>query len=240
MLESETPVIALIGDRGDQVSHRELDALIPRLRDQAGVALRWVASDSGFDPASFDGIWLAPGAPYRSDDAVFEAITVARETGIPSFGACGGMQYAVIEYTRNVLAREATHAESDGVRNDNVVTALACSLYGEERWVTPVAGTRFAQISPTSFVGMHFCSYAPTPEIVTAMQASGVVIGATAEDAGVEVLEFPRHPFFITSMFQPQIGARSGAPLHPLILALADAARQRQVMTDQGDRDNTP
>jgi CTP synthase (UTP-ammonia lyase) len=226
----DSPVVAILGDRGPQITHRELDALIPRLRSEAGVAVRWVATDSGLDVTGFDGLWLAPGAPYRSDEAVFAAIAAARTDGIPYFGACGGMQYAVIEYTRNVLGRSATHAESDGTRDDNVVTALACSLFGEERLVTPIAGTRFAGIAPSPFTGMHFCNYAPTPEIVADLEASGVVVSATAEDAGAEVLEFPKHPFFFTSMFQPQMGASIGAPIHPLILEFVEAARQRADM----------
>ncbi len=221
-------MIALLGDRGPQITHRELDALIPRLQREAGVALRWVATDSDFEVTGFDGLWLAPGAPYRSDEAVFAAIRSAREHGIPYFGACGAMQYAVIEYARNVLGRSATHAESDGARADNVVTALACSLFGEERLVTPITGTRFAEIAPRPFTGLHFCDYAPTPEIVSDLEASGVVVSATADDAGTEVLEFPHHPFFFVSMFQPQMGASLGAPIHPLVLAFVEAARQRK------------
>ena len=74
------------------------------------------------------------------------------------------MQYAVLEFVRSVLGEPATHAESDGEADDNVVTALACSLYGEERVVTPVAGTRFDSWVDGPFTGMHFCNYAPTAD----------------------------------------------------------------------------
>src|SRR6266550_2030366 len=92
------------------------------------------------------------------------------------------MQYAV------------THAESDGVDERNVVTALACSLQGEEREVRPVRGTRFARLV-----------------------AGGMVIEATADDAPVEVLELPSNDFFVLSLFQPQVGALAGKPPHPLL-----------------------
>jgi CTP synthase (UTP-ammonia lyase) len=148
---------------------------------------------------------------------VFAALTQVREGGIPFFGACGGMQYAVIEFTRNAIGAAATHAESDGLGDDNVVAALACSLYGEQRTVQPVPGTRFASWVSEPFVGMHFCNYAPTPDAVARLEEFGVVVGATADDAGAEVLEFPEHPFYVTSMFQPHIGASEGAPIHPLV-----------------------
>ena len=211
--------VALLGDRSGHRSHLELDALRPMLP----VATEWVATDSGFDLGAYDGVWLVPGSPYADDAAVLAALTVVRESAIPFLGTCGGMQYAVLEFARSVLGESATHAESDGESGDNVVTALACSLQGEERVVTPVPGTRFASWVPEPFTGMHFCSYAPTPGVVARLQAAGVIVGATAPDAGAEVLEFPDHPFYVTSMFQPHIGALSGAPVHALVTAFVEA-----------------
>jgi CTP synthase (UTP-ammonia lyase) len=54
-----------------------------------------------------------------------------------------------------------------------------------------------------------------------------VVVGAHAPDAGVEGIELPGHPFFVATLFQPQVGALAGRPLHPLIGALLDAAGGR-------------
>jgi CTP synthase (UTP-ammonia lyase) len=211
--------VALLGDHRGHRSHLELDALRPMLP----VATEWVPTDSEFDVTAFDGVWLVPGSPYADDAAVLSALTVVRERGIPFIGSCGGMQYAVMEFVSSVLGAPATHAESDGVADDNVVAALACSLYGEERLVTPVPGTRFASWVPEPFVGMHFCNYAPTAHAVARLEAAGVVVGATALDAGAEVLDFPDHPFYVTSMFQPHIGALAGAPVHPLVTAFVDA-----------------
>jgi CTP synthase (UTP-ammonia lyase) len=211
--------VALLGDRSGHRSHRELDALRPSLPVEA----EWVPTDSGFDVAAYDGVWLVPGSPYADDAAVLRALAVVRESGIPFLGTCGGMQYAVVEYAANVLGERATHEEADGTSDDNVVTALACSLQGEERLVTPVPGTRFGSWVSEPFVGTHFCSYAPTPAVVERLQGAGVVVGATAPDAGAEVLEFPDHPFYVTSMFQPHVGALAGAPVHPLVTAFTDA-----------------
>jgi CTP synthase (UTP-ammonia lyase) len=215
-------MIALLGDHRGHRSHLELDALRPMLAER-GVATEWVPTDSGFDVAAYDGVWLVPGSPYADDAAVLRALTRVRADGIPFLGTCGGMQYAVLEYARSVLGEAATHAESDGEADDNVVAPLACSLQGEERLVTPVPGTRFAGWVPDPFVGMHFCGYAPTPAAVGRLQAHGVVVAATAPDAGAEVLEFPGHRFYVTSMFQPHVGALAGAPVHPLVTAFLAA-----------------
>jgi CTP synthase (UTP-ammonia lyase) len=215
--------LAIVGDHRGHRSHLELDALRPSLP----VATQWVPTDSGFDVTDYDGLWLVPGSPYADDAAVLRALTLVRESGIPFLGTCGGMQYAVLEYAANVLGERATHEESDGAADDNVVTALACSLQGEERLVTPVPGSRFAAWVGEPFAGTHFCSYAPTPAVVKRLQAAGVVVGATAPDAGAEVLEFPDHPFYVTSMFQPHVGALAGAPVHPLVSAFLEAVAER-------------
>ena len=217
------PTVALLGDDRGHISHRELNALIPRLRDELGVHATWVPTDSSFDLAAYDGVWLVPGSPYASDDAVYQALRTVRRNGMPFLGTCGGMQYAVIEYLRDVVGTAATHAESDGESDDNAVEVLACSLYGEERTVVPIEGTRFATWCPEPFIGMHFCNYAPTAQAISSLEATGVVVGARADDAGVEVLDFPGSPFFVTSLFQPHIGASAGVPIHPLIRAFASA-----------------
>jgi CTP synthase (UTP-ammonia lyase) len=37
----------------------------------------------------------------------------------------------------------------------------------------------------------------------------------------------PDHPFFLATLFQPQVGAARGAPLHPVIRAFVAAAAER-------------
>lgn len=227
-----THTIGLLGDDRGHRSHQELNALVPQLREQYGVSAVWVPTDSDFDLADYDGIWLVPGSPYADDDAVIETLRAVRKSGMPFLGACGGMQYAVMEFLRTELGRKATHAESDGESDDNAVVPLACSLYGKEGRVTPVPGSRFAEWVPVPFQGMHFCNYAPSAESVALLERAGVVVGATGEESVTEVLEFANHPFYVVSMFQPHIGALAGAPIHPLVAAfvravMATGARHR-------------
>lgn len=217
--------MGLLGEDHGHRSHQELNALVPRLADELGVSAVWVASDSDFDVTAFDGVWLVPGSPYADDDAVFDALRTVRTKGIPVLGTCGGMQYAVMEFLRTELGQVATHAESDGERDDNAIVPLACSWHGVESVVTPVPGSRFADWVAAPFVGMHYCNYAASEESLTALQKEGVVVGATGE-AGAEVLEFPGHPFYVVSMFQPHIGASQGAPIHPLVRAFVQAVRE--------------
>ncbi|HTE59270.1 MAG TPA: gamma-glutamyl-gamma-aminobutyrate hydrolase family protein, partial [Solirubrobacteraceae bacterium] len=223
--------IALLGDKDlGYVTQRALEAAVAQL--PPGVEADWVGTDTPQARAleAFDGVWMLPGTPYRDDDAALAAIEWALDSGTPLLGTCGGFQYAVLALARRMAGiADAAHAEVAPEAEAAVVAPLACSLIGEEREVTCVPGTRLAAICGTApFTGFHWCSYGLAGGFVERLEAAGVVVSAHAADAGVEGIELPDHPFFVATLFQPQIGALSGAPLHPLIAAFAEeAARVR-------------
>lgn len=134
-----------------------------------------------------------------------------------------------MEYARNVAGIEhAAHAETDPSAPEPIVGMLGCSLVGARRMVTCVPGTRLAAISGTeAFLAFHWCNFGLSDTWVASLEHAGVVVAAHAEDAGVEAVELPGHPFFIATLFQPQVGAANGGPLHPLIGAFCAAARER-------------
>jgi CTP synthase (UTP-ammonia lyase) len=221
--------IALVGDRDTSLlTHRELDAAISRL--PTSVEARWVGTDRlPLDTDEVDGVWLAPGTPYRDDDAVYALLRDVRERGVPFLGTCGGFQYALVEFARNVAGvADAAHAETDPDAVEPIVGMLGCSLVGARRTVTCVPGTRLAAICGTDpFPGFHWCNFGLSARWIARLEDAGLVVAAHAEDAGVEGVELPGHPFFVATLFQPQVGAANGGPLHPLIGALCGAAQER-------------
>ena len=229
---SDRARIGLLGDDRGHPSHQELNALIPRLAGEFDADASWVPTGVDFDIADYDGLWLVPGSPYENDDAVITALRSVRRGTTPFLGTCGGMQYAVMEFLRTELDQAATHAESDGERPDNAVVPVRCSLYGQQTVVTPVPGSRFFGWQPRPFLGMHYCSFVPSRDSIATLEGSGVVVGATGSEAGAEVLEFPKHPFFITSMFQPHVGASQGDPIHPLVHAFVAAVKSNALNLD--------
>ena len=58
-----------------------------------------------------------------------------------------------------------------------------------------------------------------------ALVEAGLVVAARAPDAGVEAVELPGHPFYMATLFQPQVGSSASGRLHPVIGALVSAAR---------------
>jgi CTP synthase (UTP-ammonia lyase) len=222
--------IVALGDRDPSfLTHREIDASLALLSEH--VDCGWVGTDTrqAGDLAGAAGVWLLPGTPYRDDDAAFAAIRHCLATGTPFLGTCGGFQYACVELARTwagVSAAASAEVMPDG--EALVVVSLSCTLYGERRTVTPVAGTRVAAIcGEAPFQGHHHCGYGLSEAYVPVLQGAGVVVSAHAPDAGVEAIELPEHPFFLATAFQPQVGASESGVLHPLLTALLDTAGVR-------------
>jgi CTP synthase (UTP-ammonia lyase) len=221
------PRIDVVGDRDERkLPHREVDAALALF--PADVEARWVSTDSeaARDLAGADGLWIVSGGPYRDDSAVFAAIEHCIDAGTPFLGTCSGFQYACLVLVRR-LGVDAVHAEIDPEAHNPVIAPLACRLDGEQRLVVPVSGTRFASICGSEpFVGVHFCGYGLAKGHEDDVAAAGAVIAARAEDAGVEAIELPAHPFFFATEFQPQVGSSATRQLHPLLRAFLAAARE--------------
>jgi CTP synthase (UTP-ammonia lyase) len=217
-------VIAALGDRDlGFVTHREIDAAIALT--PPGVEIRWLPTE-GARLEGFDGVWVLPGTPYRDDDAVDAAIGFAREQGMPILGTCGGFQYMTVEFARNAAGiAGAAHAETDPDAEDVVVARLSCSLVGEERMVSAVPGTRLASLCGIEpFAGFHWCNFGLSAAYVDRLVAAGLIVSAWADDAGVEAFELPGHPFYLATLFQPQMGSSTRTSLHPVLQALVTAA----------------
>ena len=96
---------------------------------------RWVGTDApqATRTAQADAVWVLPGSPYHNDTVVYSAIEAARRSGQPFLGTCGGFQYAVVEFARNVAGIVgADHAETATGADNLVVDRLACSLVCEK------------------------------------------------------------------------------------------------------------
>ena len=75
--------------------------------------------------ANLDGLLVAPGFGHRGVDGKITAVKYARESGLPFFGICLGMQMAVIEYGRNVLnIPNAQSAEMDPNASEPVIDMM--------------------------------------------------------------------------------------------------------------------
>jgi CTP synthase (UTP-ammonia lyase) len=169
-------------------------------------------------------VWIAPGSPYADGEAVLAVIGNARVSGQPILGSCGGFQHMVIEAVAAIAGLPAAHEEEEPGADDPLLALLACSLVGEVRPVTCVPGTRLSAIcGEEPFAGFHFCRFGVAPSREIDLVRAGLVIAARAPDAGIEAIELPGHPFYIGTMFQPQMSPHDSGRQHPLLEAFRDA-----------------
>ncbi|WP_433244910.1 CTP synthase C-terminal region-related (seleno)protein [Actinomadura nitritigenes] len=236
-----TARIALVGDRSPNVqSHVRIPRLLEAVRERDGLLAEayWIPTDevgAGLD--GFDGVWLLPGSPYRSEAGVLTAIRSAREGGIPVLGTCGGFQHMILEFARNVcgIARakhaenaenieNAQNAEDDDAGEDAVITPLACSLAGHEGEVNVAPGSSAERIMGTSRSIERFnCTFGPNPAYIGTLEASGLRFTGHDDEGQVRIAELPGHPFYFATLFQPELAGDGSRP-HPVVAAFAAAA----------------
>jgi len=232
--------IAIAGDHDpSNPTHPATGASLDHAAEALGIDLshRWVptralAAGAARELASDAGVWIAPGSPYASMEGAMAAIRLARETGLPLLGTCGGFQHVVIEYARAVLGfADAQHAEYDPTASTLFVTPLSCSLVGMRMPVHVTPGTRAAACYGAAEVEeRYYCNFGLNPAHQTLLHDGGLRV--TAVDAGGEarIVELPDHPFFLATLFVPQTSSAAGHP-HPIVAAFARAAAVRAGVT---------
>ena len=168
--------------------------------------------------SNLDGLWIAPASPYRSMDGALLAIRHAREQNLPLFGTCGGFQHIIIEYARNVLGlADAEHEESSPGAPRLIISRLACSLKGRTMTIQLQPGCRIARAYGRSPIQeRYYCNFGINPEFVDSLRSSTLKIAASDAEGVVRAVELEGHPFFIGTLFLPQLGSTSADP-HPLI-----------------------
>jgi CTP synthase (UTP-ammonia lyase) len=156
-------------------------------------------------------------------------IRYAREHGLPFLGTCGGFQHMVIEYARNMLGfAEAAHAESDPYASELFVTALSCSLVGKtlQVHVDPKSGV-YSYYQQACVEEQYYCNFGLNPAYQQLIHDGGLRVVGRDQDQEARILELPEHPFFVATLFVPQLTSTPEHP-HPLIMAYLRAALQHK------------
>ncbi|MGH3380049.1 MAG: CTP synthase C-terminal region-related (seleno)protein [Actinoallomurus sp.] len=228
-MDTFTPRIALVGDRSPNVrAHARIPALLTALavRDRLVLDAYWVPTD---EPSTvldgFDAIWLVPGSPYRSEAGALAAVRTARTRNIPFLGTCGGFQHALLEYARNVCGlASASHAENPSGDGDALIVPLACSLVGHSGAVRVTARSLAERaLGAERSVERYHCSYGLSPAFLDVLRSGGLRFSGVDENGEVRIAELPGHPYFLATLFQPEL-AGDGTRAHPIIRAFAAAA----------------
>ena len=190
---------------------------------------------------NIDGILVPGGFGSRGVEGKIAAIKYAREHNIPFLGICLGMQCTVIEYARDVLG----WADANSTEFDEKTTHPVIDLMEEQRGITQKGGTMrlgaypcllkkgslAAKLYKKEMVDggiserhRHRYELAYDSEGRKALEAADLKVSGISPDGKlVEIVELPKHPYFIACQFHPEFKSRPTAP-HPLFVGLVDAA----------------
>ena len=183
-----------------------------------------------------DGLLVAPGFGHRGVEGKIVAVKYARENGLPFFGICLGMQMAAIEFARNVLGLKDAHStEMDPDTKEPVI-----DLMDEQKKVTAKGGTMRLGSYPCDIKeGTLAYTIYGKPQIserhrhrwefnnkyLDQFEKSGMI--ASGKNPGtdlVEIIELPKHPFFIGVQYHPELKSTVENP-QPVFVHFIKAAK---------------
>jgi CTP synthase (UTP-ammonia lyase) len=157
-------------------------------------------------------------------EGALSAIRLARERGIPLLGTCGGFQHIILEYARDVLGfTDAEHEESAPQASRLFISRLACSLAGRTMTIALPPDSMLARIYGQSSVQEEYlCNFGVNPDYVDIVRSGGLKVAGQDAEGTIRAVELPGHPFFVGTLFLPQLGSTPSHP-HPVVSAFVKA-----------------
>ncbi len=182
------------------------------------------------------GLLVAPGFGERGIEGKVKAVQYVRENNIPFFGICLGLQCAVIEFARNVCGIHGANSTEFGQTEHNVIDLML-----EQKSIQTMGGTMrlggfpcqlkrgtraYEAYGKKLISERHRHRYEVNNEYRAVLEKHGLVFSGTSPDeALMEMIELPDHPWFVASQFHPELKSRAIEP-HPLFKHFVKAALQ--------------
>ncbi len=184
-----------------------------------------------------DAILVPGGFGERGIEGMIVACQFARESNIPYFGICLGMQIAVIEFARNILGFKSANSTEFNPKTKFPVIGLVTEWkdksgnteyrdYSSDLGGTMRLGGQTCILSKSSLshklykenkiIERHRHRYEFNPEYRKILNSNGMLISGTSDDGNlVEIIEIKNHPWFIGCQFHPEFTSnpRDGHPL---------------------------
>ena len=205
------------------------------------VTIRWIeAEDIRYENSDqlfekVDGVLVPGGFGDRGIEGKIAAVRKARESNIPFFGICLGLQCAVIEFARNVSGME--NADSTEFNSDTKFPVI--DLMEAQKSISGKGGTMrlgaypaeiqsgtktFKIYGKKDITERHRHRYEVNNEFLPRLIEKGLVIGAMNRDLDlVEMIEVRDHPWFVACQFHPELKSRINKA-HPLFREFVKAA----------------
>ena len=119
---------------------------------------------------------------------------------------------------------DAEHEETAPNAPTLLISKLACSLVEKTQTIKIVPESLVQQAYGKGEVTERFvCSYGLNLQFRDKFKKGKLKISGVDLDGGVRIVELSDHPFYIATLFLPQISSEPKSP-HPLIVAYLKAA----------------
>lgn len=200
------------------------------------VNINWIHSETlnseNYSEAlsKLNGIIVAPGFGHRGMKGKILTARYARENNVPFFGICLGMQVAVIEFARNVLHLE----DADSTEMTPKTPYPVIDLMEHQKSISNYGGTMrlgafecriiekdsnvFRAYNKLTIHERHRHRYEFNDAFKEQFIAAGMVpTGVNPETDLVEIMEIPKHKWFVAVQFHPEYRSTVLNP-HPLFV----------------------
>ncbi len=174
-----------------------------------------------------DGMVVPGGYGETGVEGKIAAIRFVRESRIPFFGLCYGLQLAVVEFARNVCGMEGAHTtEVDKNTKYPVIDLLPAQkkiLESSDYGATMRLGDQKVSILPNTLAYKLYRSgtvverfrhrYEINPNFVSELMRNGMTFSGVSEKENImQIGEITKHRFFLGTQFHPEFTSR---PLRP-------------------------
>ncbi len=203
------------------------------MANQCKVDIYWIEAEEISDQKTYEkltklhGILVPGGFGIRGIDGKVDTVRFARESKIPYFGLCLGMQCAVIEFARNVLKlKGANSSEFDEYTKYPVIDILP-----DQKSIDRLGGTmRLGSYRCNLVKGSKAQLAYQTDDVMErhrhrfefnmlfkeSFEKAGMIFSGLSPDGNlVEIIELTDHPWFVATQFHPEFQSRPNRP-HPL------------------------
>lgn len=173
--------------------------------------------------SSYDGILVPGGFGQRGSEGKIAAISYARAHSIPFLGLCFGFQLSVVEFARGIGLNKANSTELDPKTPHPVIDILP-----EQKRVKELGGTMrlgahevrvakgttaFKIYGKEKISERHRHRFEVNPKYIPRLVKHGLKFsGKSSDGRRMEILELPKHPFFLATQFHPEFKSRPGKP----------------------------
>lgn len=186
----------------------------------------------------FDGIIVPGGFGSRGVEGKIKVINYARTNNIPFLGLCYGLQLAVIEFARNICNLKKAHTTEiapDTVHpvictmSEQLANIANKNLGGTMRLGSYVCEIKNGTLAHKIYGSGMICErhrhrYEVNNKYIDELEKKGLVRSGINPDKNlVEIIELPKHKFFVATQFHPELKSRPLNP-HPIFRSFIKAA----------------